>query len=291
MNGFSNITTEQYHADPCSTPSLSASVAKTLIEKSPYHAWLEHPRLGGKKRESTREMDRGTIIHGLILNQPLKLSILAHDNYRTKAAQEERDVATENGFIPVLAREYQDFRRCADAVLAKLNAIGIEFDGETEAKLLWQEFDRKGEAVQCRSMFDHISLSDMCIIDDLKTTTDASPKACVRSIINYGYDLQAAAYTRAIEQSWPEWSGRIKFRFIFIEESTNEICPIILDGAFDAVGRSKWRRAVNRWSECLKANHWPGYAEKPLIVTPPMYAIREEMDAEGSDRDLINFVE
>src|SRR5215831_5713580 len=35
----------QYHADPCPTPSLSASIIKLICLDSPAHAWTAHPKL------------------------------------------------------------------------------------------------------------------------------------------------------------------------------------------------------------------------------------------------------
>ena len=34
-----------YHKDPSPTPSLSSSIAKLLVNESPYHAYRQHPRL------------------------------------------------------------------------------------------------------------------------------------------------------------------------------------------------------------------------------------------------------
>ena len=35
----------EYHADPAPEPSLSRSLAHTLLTRSPRHAWQAHPRL------------------------------------------------------------------------------------------------------------------------------------------------------------------------------------------------------------------------------------------------------
>ncbi|CAI3961985.1 unnamed protein product, partial [Commensalibacter communis] len=32
-----------YHSDPCPTPSLSNSLIRDLLDKSPYHAAWKHP--------------------------------------------------------------------------------------------------------------------------------------------------------------------------------------------------------------------------------------------------------
>ena len=50
--GFHAITAAQYHADPCEPLSLSSSTAWTLLNKSPKHAWSEHPKLGKAVKEA-----------------------------------------------------------------------------------------------------------------------------------------------------------------------------------------------------------------------------------------------
>src|SRR5688572_24266058 len=64
-----DITPADYHLDPCVTPSLSSSIAHTLVTKSPLHAWTEHPRFGALRSESSKAQDEGSIIHKLLLGK------------------------------------------------------------------------------------------------------------------------------------------------------------------------------------------------------------------------------
>src|SRR5262245_31717991 len=103
-NRVLNCTIEQYHADPCETPSLSHSVAHELINKSPLHSWMRHPRLGGQHKKETKEMDRGSLVHALLLGAGKPIVIIKADDWRTKASQQDRDYAREQGHIPVLEK-------------------------------------------------------------------------------------------------------------------------------------------------------------------------------------------
>lgn len=270
----------KYHGDPCDTPSLSASCAKTLIERSPQRAWLEHPKLGGERRKSTREMDRGTIVHALVLGQPLNVEVLGYKDYRTNAAKEERDSILNAGGVPVLEREMSGYTDMAKAIRTQIENFGIQFDGKNEGTVLWEDRDDAGNPVKCRSRMDHATArSGEFWIYDVKTCSDASPKALARHILNYGYDLQAAAYIRAISQAAPDWAGRVKFMFLFAEDTAPyPVTPIVLDGAFRCLGLSKWRRAVNLWSSCLRSGIWPSYASAPITATPPQWAIKDEIE-------------
>ena len=66
---YYDLPEHEYHSDPCDSPSLSASIAQTIVLESPAHAWLQHPRFGGKQIEPTKEMDRGTLVHALLLGK------------------------------------------------------------------------------------------------------------------------------------------------------------------------------------------------------------------------------
>lgn len=286
------MTAAEYHADPCDTPSLSASTAKTLITRSPQRAYLEHPKLGGGSRTATKAMDRGDIIHAMILNQPTNVEILPFIDYRTKPAQAERDAVIAYGKIPVLSKEWTEYRSMADAIRNQFTEFGIRLEGQSEGVALWTDRDDDGVPVQCRSRFDHVFADGWLWIYDLKTCADASPKALTRQILNFGYDIQAAAYTRAIDNIAREWQGRVKFMFLFAEDDAPfPVTPIVLDGAFAAVGDSKWRRAVSLWSKCLRENNWPAYATEPIVAMPPQWAIRDEMNESPTATELINFLE
>src|SRR5262245_35492153 len=97
-----NVDDTAYYNDPCERPSLTQSIAKTLITKSPLHAWTEHPRLGGVRREPTREMDDGKILDALLLSGGDGLEIIEAPDFRTKDARARRDAAKAAGKTPIL---------------------------------------------------------------------------------------------------------------------------------------------------------------------------------------------
>ena len=87
------IPSTEYHLDPCPEPSLSASVARTLIDRSPLHAWMQHPKLGGQQEESQpARMSLGSAAHSVILEGDWNsIMFIVADSFRTKAAQARRD--------------------------------------------------------------------------------------------------------------------------------------------------------------------------------------------------------
>lgn len=269
----------EYHADPCAQPSLSVSIATKLIHQSPYHAWLAHPKLGAAKTEATKSMDDGTILHAMLLEQPVNVEWLDFDNYRTKAAQNARDEAEFNGSIPKLKKEQRRFEQVIERVQDQLHCLNIGLSGQREGVVQWVERDNEDRAVYCRAKLDVFD-SDYPMITDLKFVSDAHPRSATRKIIDYGYDIQAHAYRQAIGRQIPELAGRVGFRFIFVEvDPPNLISVITPNESLITLGAWKWSRAVNLWSQCLHSDRWPAYGES--TVSAPAWAVAQEQEDGG----------
>ena len=71
---------------------------------------------------------------------------------------------------------------------------------------------------------------------------------------------------------------------IFETEPPYCVTPFVPSGEMLEFGRRKWARAVQLWGHCLArgtdAQHWPGYASAPVRVSPPVWAMRLEEEAE-----------
>jgi hypothetical protein len=274
------VTTAEYLADPAPEPSLSSSIAKLLLDRSPAHARLAHPRLGGVSSRSTAAMDLGALIHRYVLGKGADVEPIDADDFRTKAAQQARDEARKQGQIPVLARVAGVAVAAAACIRRELDRVGVVFDGESEVAILWQENAEDG-AIWCRGMLDHVvERAGMLYVYDLKTIHCAHPDDCTKSAINYGYDLQQEAYTRAAEGLWPEYEGRVEFRFVFCEpDPPHAVTVAQLDATMRERGRRRWREAVDTWSRCLHTDTWPGYAQEPVTLWSPGWLLQRESEA------------
>lgn len=272
-----DISTADYHADNVGpTPTLSASIATTMATKSPAHAWLEQPKLGAVARDATKATDAGSVIHTLTLGEGTELAVIEADNYRTKKAQEERDVAHATGKVPVLARELDEARAVAKILREKIERFGIALTGESEVKLAWEYETVEGLVVPCRSMVDHLLLEQGTVYD-LKTIRSAHPKQCSRSAVDYGYDIQWAAYTRAVGRLAPHLLGAVDMIFLFCEiEPPYAVTPARPDGMMRELGAARWERAATTWAKCLRSGEWPGYASDVMPLTVPGWALMEE---------------
>jgi hypothetical protein len=275
-----NVTEDAYHADPCVSPSLSHSIAHTLISESPRHAWLEHPRLGGTKRKSTRVMDEGAILHRLLLDEGAEFDVISADSFRTKDAKAEREESIKAGRIPLLIKDFELLLNASNAIRRNAANQGFPIGLPGAQSEMSIEFTEKvgEEDVLCRCRIDQARADH--ILYDVKKVRSANPKNIERLIVENAMDLQHVVYTRAYEQLIPEALGRADFVFLFCEtEPPYEVVPGRLDGAFREIGNRRWMKAVRLWRQLLLDGSWPwpGYADGAVTLMAPAWTISQEL--------------
>lgn len=257
-------------------PRLTQSVAKILLERSPLHAYHYHPSLGGKSRPVTKAMDRGTLIHAALLGTGPEIVVVNYDNWRTNDAKAQRDEAREVGRLPVLAKEFEPVMEAAEIIRGRLADRGFALDGKSEVSMYWQETATGGASAQARGRLDHKPASKSFVVYDIKTTNDASPDGLRSHVFRFGGDIQAAAYLSALEKEWGE-EGQWSFYSIYIEqEPPYGIVPVKLSGHYLEIGRRRWQKAIDIWSECVRANEWPDYNNsQPVNLEPPAWVVEQ----------------
>jgi len=269
------VTLDEYHADPCMVPSLNQSIAHTLVTRSPAHAWCEHPKLGDLPPEPTKAKDDGAVIHALLLGKGADVDVLDCDSFRTKAARTIRDEAIEAGRVPMLRKRYEQIVEAAARIRANLAGFGVSLEGEHELPIEWHEPGDEGYVV-CRGLLDTVRL-DAGVIVDVKKIVSADPRTCARHAYEYGYDIQAAAYTSALQKLRPELAGRSDFIFVFMElEPPYAVVPCRPSGVLRELGERRWQRAVLTWERCLRDGYWPSYTETITQLDAPPWALTQE---------------
>lgn len=268
--GIHAMPADAYHADEISheQPSLSASVAKTLLARSPLHAWHDHPRLNPNREpiESSR-LDNGTAAHTLLFGDGRKPHIVHADSWRTNAAKTQRDEARKAGLVPLLEKEAAAVTALTDAIakqLDKLNCNPRPFtEGKPERTLVWRD-----RGVLCRARCDWLR-DDFTIIEDLKSTgTSADPHEWSRTRLwNDGLDVQAGMYRRgvkAITGVTPDW------RFVVVENKPPYALSVIsLSPEALELADRKVAKALDLWKGCLDSGDWPGYPPQVCYAELP----------------------
>jgi hypothetical protein len=290
--GLFRLTADEYHMDPCPAPSLSSSIAKILIEQSPAHAWMAHPRLNLQyEREVNSTFDLGSAAHTLLLekNRGDRIIIVDAKDWRTNAAKEAREAATAAGKFAVLTEQYD--RMCCMVVeaqnfialteLAQMFEHGMA-DGMAETTVVWQEGN-----LWFRAKPDLMS-ADRRIILDYKTTENAEPETFSKQIGRMSYDLQAEFYTRGITVV-NKFDGTIEEpTFVFLVQETHKpyACSLIgLSAAYRSVGQSKVKRAIKIWDQCMTSKTWGGYPTQIAYAEPKPWDLAE---AEELNSDVVS---
>lgn len=275
--GIFDISESAYHSDPVCLPSLSASIAKILLDKSPRHAWFAHPRLNpAHESDNDKKFDFGKAVHATLLGAG-KVTVVDAADYKTKAAKEQRDSALSAGTLPILADKWPRVMKARDAVLAELKtheARDALTSGKPEQTMVWQE-----DGAWMRSKLDWLPEHGDTFYD-LKTSGDANPHIWLKRAFETGADLQAAFYTRGLRAV--SRSERPIFRFVIVETdepfavSVCQLSPAAVD-----LAERKVEDATRIWRNCMRANSWPGYPPFVHHIDAPVWIERKQADREA----------
>jgi len=266
-----DVLEADYHLDCSEGISLSSSIANEIATRSPRHGWRLHPRLGAQRKPPTAAMDGGALIHMLALGSGPKVRLVAEKDWKKKSAQKEQADARAAGELAVLEPKFTAAMATVVELHRELARRGIDLAPMTkEVTAIWKEGD-----VLCRGRADAWDESTATLYD-LKFLHDAEPKAVGRHMMDYGCDVQEAAYRSGFSTLFPELAGRIHFKLIIVEQKTGELLIVKPGGGMRALGEFKWGYAIRRFGECLAAGSWPGYAEdEETIVDAPEWATRD----------------
>lgn len=284
MTGIVDISADAYHADTVGDQStLSASIAKILLNASPLHAWTEHPKLNPNfARVEDDKFSVGNVAHAVLLEGRNIVHVVeGFDDWRKDAAKEERDEARANGLTPLLAAQWAEVAAMCDAFRVQLASLDVSpppfTNGKPEQTVVWED-----EGVLCRVRPDWLHDSYKAV-DDLKTTSrSANPDLFERTLFNLGYDIQAAMYMRGIRAVT---GVDTEFRFVVVETSppyavsVHGILPAALELANDKV---TW--AIRKWRDCLAADRWPGYPSRVCWHEAPGWSEAQWLEREAREQ-------
>lgn len=279
---YFDVPEDVYHADPCAEgPSLSSTVAKLMVSRSPLHAWYAHPRLNKslllKPEESTPAKDFGSVVHTLLLGQGRPFKEIVADDFRTKAAKEARDEAQAAGLIPILSHRLEAANALATAARDQIAATWLAplFEkGRSEVTMVWRDV----EDVLCRSRVDWLPEAAMAgghiTLLDIKTTGEsAASYDWQRHAYDMGYEIQSELYSRGAKELIPG-TRSVDFVFVVIEQDPPFCLNVFkFGGQARAEAEQDVDFAMGLWSQCLAAGQWPGYlvSTEPHHIDPPKW--------------------
>lgn len=277
--GFYDIAEDAYHADPAPTPSLSSGIASTLITGTPRQARHKHPRLNpGLELVDERKYDLGSVAHELVLGRGKGIVALDYADWRTKAAQADREQAIAAGKQPCLLSVYEQALEMRDALFAQLQADPENADaftnGVPEQAVFWKEQTPFGQ-MWMRALIDW-RMNDRPAIYDYKTFAGekgADPEAFVKHIVGAGRDVQDPHYSRGLAAALGVPLDEVVFRFVVQDPKPPYNAVVVeLDAQTKEWSHARWQWALRRWSQCAATGEWPGFAPRTHYVGAPGWA-------------------
>jgi hypothetical protein len=117
----------------------------------------------------------------------------------------------------------------------------------------------------CKARLDAPLFADRSIVD-LKTTDDAGPDSFARSILNYGYDLQARHYVEAARANDVDV---VHFWIVAVEKAPPHAVGVyrLTERNLQAIDAT-WRGLLKTYAGCHGSGVWPAYPDVSDIEVP-----------------------
>ncbi|MFJ6615425.1 PD-(D/E)XK nuclease-like domain-containing protein [Streptomyces sp. NPDC091289] len=268
---YPDLPIDTYHGD---RTSLSSSGARSLLSPScpaRFRYEQDHPR----PRKAV--WDFGTAAHRVVLGDGPDLVAIEANDWRTKAAREERIEVEAAGGVALLAAEYDQVHAMADAIRRHpvASALFAPGSGRPEVSVFW---DDERSDVRRRARFDWLPdpRTGRLIIPDYKTCRSAEPGALAKAVHEYGYHQQADWYRSA---ALAAQLGGEDTAFVFVcQEKTAPYLITVFEPDMPAyrIAAAKNRRAITTFAECTETGYWPGYSDAIEYLSLPPYAERRD---------------
>lgn len=287
---YTDMEPEEYFTDPCPLPSLTQSIAKILIEQSPAHAKLAHPRFVPPFPDDDADAEKyvaaqaiGNVAHAAMLGRGRRIANADFRDWKTKEARLYRDTAVQAGMIPILAKHAKHAERMVLAARDQLEAAGhgTAFrHGDAEVVLAWREGD-----IWLRTMIDWLH-SETRVYDYKTTGLSVAPHIVIDRPSLEGWDIQAAMHERGLDALDPAGAGRRKFFYVNQENAPPYALTVVEISRHDLdLGRSKLEHAIEIWCRCVTSDTWPLYPAETITSHPRGWTETKWTERELEHRD------
>lgn len=282
--GIHEMDEAAYHADSLApVPSLSSTIARLILDRSPRHAWTAHPRLNKDcEPEHAKPLDFGSVAHAILTGRGRSIEIIDAADFKTKAAREARDGARAAGRLPILLHDFERARAMVNAAFEQIHCTpGCEAAfrrGRPEPTLIWREGDAWLRARP--DWLDDQGPDGVTVYDFKASGRSCHPMLWARHAVEMGYDAQAAFYQRGI-LALNLTDRHIRFRFVAQEDEPPFALSIMeFDGETQASAQRDMNRAIGIWRDCMATGTWPAYP--PIIhrIASPAYALAHKLERE-----------
>jgi PDDEXK-like domain of unknown function (DUF3799) len=264
---YTDIPADDYYADPCPDASLTQSLAKVMLHRSPLHAWWASPRLNPRfKSDSATKFDLAHAAHWHLTGRGKDMVPIEADDWRSKKAREARMITNADGKTAVLREQFDRAGDMAEAALDQLAAMGLSGDWRPDAGDAEVMVAARDSGIWLRALIDWLPHHRRIIWDYKTTRASAAPQDVASRMAAGGWHIQAAMHDRLLNIIDPDSTGRRKHRFV-VQESEEPYALTVADipEAALTIGRMQIQHAINLWCKCMRENNWPGYPQEIAI--------------------------
>ena len=272
LRNFIDISAEEYHADK----EILGHSALVEILKSPKHYYhrISNPHV------PTASLEFGTALHAALLEpERFAETYIVSPKFDRRTKEGKADAAAweeaHKGAVSVDEAELKKLQGMQKAVLEHSGAKKLLSKCYVEMSYFWTDEDT---GFQCRVRPDVLALDDqgdVIAAIDVKSTSNASKDKFQKSVMDYGYDLNAAFYSDAIERAI---GRRVPYYFLAVESAEPYGVALYKAGqSMLDVGRDKYRSALQLLQWCRENDRWPSYqpfGEFEDLEIPEWYARR-----------------
>lgn len=256
-----NVTEYRKH------PALNFSLAKHLL-KSPVH----FKAAKDEEQEETDAMRIGTLAHAMILEgkdlRHLYAIKPAGMSFATTEGKAWRDAQT----LPILKEEDSNMiPRAAEAIAKNQHAAHILKQCQHRETAIIGTI----MGVECKALLDsHGTDGREWVINDLKTTQDASPRGFAKAVDKFDLDLQCVFYSTLLAnieglENPPYWT------WTAVEKTAPYVNSVYTAEDWQESGMRKLEIVIDRFKECTASGEWPmpyrgiNKLERPAYFSTP----------------------
>jgi exodeoxyribonuclease VIII len=204
------------------------------------------------------------MVHGLTLEPEAFFSEAIVVDVSTRNTKAYREAKKATNADVYLQHEIDLGTEIACAVHGDKYAAELIEDAVFETSFFWHE-----QGVNCKARTD-IWQPRNNIVADLKTTTDASPKAFARDVLKYGMHISAAWYRRGLESAGHKLD---KWFWIAVEKMPPYAVQVYrADDFWLDLADARIDAALPYLRECRRTDTWPSYADGVFNLAVPPWA-------------------
>jgi hypothetical protein len=262
--GCYDMPEEEYHSDPCETPSLSAGMINQMLI-APKKCWHASKRLNPDWEDpgDDGKFTIGKVMHVIHLEPHLlaeKVLVVDAPDWRSKEAKAAHLDAKKNGMTAILKHQMEAVHEARAAFQANEFVANAFKNGKREQSLFWLHPTLR---IWCRARPDflHDAITHLC---DHKATADANPEKFGKHAYDLGYYRRAAFYMEGATQVF----GKRPDHYWFVSQETKPpylTAVVELDESALEAGRLENEHAAKLFVRCLEKNDWYGYRHKDQI--------------------------